>query len=448
MLSRLEIPPTTFSSAEKLSVLLQHAVCKYTSCRQDDIYLVQWVVEQDGSNVKLHGVMPHWHCGSLNRSTIPKPDEHFVQERQAAQLIADAIARSNPNRTISFLLDLTDRCTIDLFIDSCRYPLLCHVRRKGSCALPIPYRDWWTHRYGSQVSYLTGHQSKAKRSDMSVSHTLHWRGQPRYTCRVPPWDVLCQRTRLAWVAHLLCAAEQREVEVRRSNGHHSHHHHGSSSSTCTFDAKLVMGALHHSKEAAAFFQRHESEMITTKEADAKANGMSSKKAASSEVGIDTWLSHQFVAEVEGYGYSGAVMWKLLTNRTLVLPDSSENFTTWHTLLLVPSVHYLRLPRNFSAANVAMAVRATSPNEAKAIAANAYSLGKLVSDANPSFGEAYLSSLLDTLVERMAFKRRRFQSNGRGLPPACFAADTGDWGVKCEAEGCEANAPWSQARIFM
>ena len=29
-----------------------------------------------------------------------------------------------------------------------------------------------------------------------------------------------------------------------------------------------------------------------------------------------------------------------------------------------------------------------------------------------------------------------------------AADTGDWGVKCEAEGCEANAPWSQARIFM
>jgi hypothetical protein len=52
---------------------------------------------------------------------------------------------------------------------------------------------------------------------------------------------------------------------------------------------------------------------------------------------------QFIGEVDGFGYSGAIMWKLLTNRTLVVPHSAENFTTVYALQRANSARPTAIP---------------------------------------------------------------------------------------------------------
>ena len=88
------------------------------------------------------------------------------------------------------------------------------------------------------------------------------------------------------------------------------------------------------------------------------------------------------------------MWKLLTNRTLVIPASAEGLATWHSLLMEPHVHYLPLPSNFTATELEVIVDGTSAEEAAAIAARAFDLGVLL-DA-PTLADAYLHRVLDLL----------------------------------------------------
>jgi hypothetical protein len=146
MLRGLELPRGPPPIAEKLRLLLKAAVCRWTSCTASDgrleqsYYLMHFVIEQRGHHVTVHGVKPSWPCSdAINRSVISRLPELFAQEHVAVRRLAESLAANA--RNASFLLDLTDRCTLDLFVDSCRYPLLCHVRRAGGCALPIPYRE-------------------------------------------------------------------------------------------------------------------------------------------------------------------------------------------------------------------------------------------------------------------------------------------------------------------
>jgi hypothetical protein len=107
--------------------------------------------------------------------------------------------------------------------------------------------------------------------------------------------------------------------------------------------------------------------------------------------------------------------------------------------MVPSVHFLELPRRFTAADVAAAVHGTTPRAALAIAANAYSLGKLVNDVE--FADAYVRQLLAAVADAMLPSRgERDDAHGHGLPAVCLEVGADDWASRCEAEGCEVNAP--------
>ena len=189
--------------------------------------------------------------------------------------------------------------------------------------MPLPYRDFWSGRYAWEVSHLHAHP---RLRAAPTSHSLFWRGAPRYVCRAPPWDALCHRTRLAFTAYRLC--RQQPSSVAASQPQHLHRHQPSSGSAphapCAFDVKLVDGPLHTSVEAAPFLSTWRSELFavavpTASSSSAMPRGggthahgtnnhrrLKAGGARGQQLAIDEqWMRHQFIADVDGYGYSGA-----------------------------------------------------------------------------------------------------------------------------------------------
>lgn len=91
MLRQLELPRGPPSSTEKLRLLAQSAICRWTACRPWDTYLVQFVVELRGASAELHSVQPSWPCSdTIDRAVLSKLPETYASEFAAARRIADA----------------------------------------------------------------------------------------------------------------------------------------------------------------------------------------------------------------------------------------------------------------------------------------------------------------------------------------------------------------------
>ena len=268
-LAQLELPRLTAGAAtttRDLEQLLRNAICRWSTCRPDDRYLLQYILEQRGAQISIRSVQPEWLCGGANRTAESLlQDDALAAERIAASLTRTAAFSRPRNRSV--LLDLTDRCTLDVLIDSCSVPLLCHVRRPGSCAIPIPYRDYWTRRYASVARSLLGPLMPLR--TVQPYHSLYWRGQPRHVCSSPPLGANCQRTRLAWLSHQLCT---KPFFLRRRGAPHESRHLSSpitavaaaaaTDTACRFDAKLVAPSDPYFLSlyrpiALAFFDRHQ-----------------------------------------------------------------------------------------------------------------------------------------------------------------------------------------------
>jgi hypothetical protein len=469
-------------SSSELRELLADATCRWSACRPADAFLEFYIVTVSGATAHVSSVDPQWRCAKAGNPCGPPDDwlcagatppprsataagghlpplnndwEHAARAIGAALVADGGSAAAGARRNLSVVLDLTDRCTLDFLIDSCRVPLLCHAARPGSCAIPIPYRDWWTDRYGifsRSADHRVSHRASTKHAptEPAPTQSLYYRGQPRGVCMAPPWHLLCHRTRLAWIAHSLCEGRHTAAPMPPLAAHDPPAGAASAATiACPFDVKLVSSTIrpaNHSCDAGAagFFARNRDTICELSGRQAAASSFTSGTGAAED-----WRKHQFMAEADGFGYSGATMWKLLTNRTLVVPESAEKLATWHSRLMRPSVHYLRLSHDFSASGLAAVLR-TSPEAARAIASNALGLGLLL--AAPSFGRAYLRRIAEHLEAAMPVSARAVPSTPSAttsvaaVPRACAEPmSSGLWGLPCERELCFAAAAAARSR---
>ncbi|KAJ8606626.1 hypothetical protein CTAYLR_008382 [Chrysophaeum taylorii] len=87
--------------------------------------------------------------------------------------------------------------------------------------------------------------------------------------------------------------------------------------------------------------------------------------------LEEWLRHRYIVDVDGFGYSSGLVWKLWTQRPVFRVTSSRNLSVWYDYFLRPWLNFVPVPPgDWLAARRAFDLLEAHPCLAMAIAANA------------------------------------------------------------------------------
>lgn len=260
-------------------------------------------------------------CGSVTTTIEERNVTRFDNAEQTVSEAfgeCEAVARYTKEREWAAIVNKQDKVmagasAVSKFMAerACLVPTMSLGGSSLPCVMPNAFRDIFNGHYEEWTKILDAKPPIDEESFSSLSPIVFWRGK---TGKQTGTD--------------------RNAMIRFSQSCHD----------CFIDAKVVLSVRGYTP----------SDLVATTFAD-----------------LDEWLENKYLVDVDGFGYSSSLVWKLKAQRPIFRIESSRNLTVWYDYFLEPWVHYVpMIPEDWDDTKKSFDLLQAKPQKALEIARNA------------------------------------------------------------------------------